>query len=388
MYNFDEVIERRNTNCDKWDKAPEGVIPMSIADMDFALAPFLRDHVTKAFANNPVLGYGNYDAESDCINKAVRAWQKERYNVDVPAESVSFAIGVVPAMVMAIEAFTKEGDAILINQPVYPPFADVVVNNNRDLIVNNLIEVDGRYEVDFHQFEADITSNNVKLYFLCNPHNPGGRVWTETELCKIGLICKRHNVLVFSDEIWRDIVFAPAKFTSFLAVDPSHADFSIVASAATKTFNIAASKTSFTIIPNPKLNAIYLKKRSATKLYEINILNALSDLTRVAYEEGADYLDELVKYLQANRDFAIRFFKDFLPHVKVQVPEGTYLMWLDFSYYKIDDKALQSRLSEEARVMLNPGPTFGKVGANHARLNFACPRSVLEEALHRLKEAF
>ena len=385
MYNFDEIIDRRNTKSAKWDRVDSEQIPMWIADMDFKAPDFIIDYFKVKFHNTLNFGYSDFRGMKDELTLAVDSWQRERYGITVPLESISFTTGVVPTISFVINAFTNVNDAVIINQPAYPPFIDCIVNNSRKMVVSNLKNVSGRYEFDFEDIEEKIKINNVKLYILCNPHNPSGRVWGSDELKRIGCICKQYGVIVLSDEIWRDIVFHEHHFTSFLAADRNHANITIMASSATKTFNLVGTKTAFVVIPDEKLREQYLKARTAAKLEEIDILNITSYATAIAFVNGEQYVKELNLYLETNRDFICKYIENYIPVIKVVHPESTYLIWLDFRGNNLADCEIERVLRDEAKVVLSPGISFGKTGSGFMRLNFATPRSVLTIALEQMK---
>ncbi|EIF40601.1 MalY/PatB family protein, partial [Streptococcus sp. SK140] len=293
--------------------------------------------------------------------------------------------GVVPAISTAIQAFTKEGQAVLINTPVYPPFARSIKLNNRRLITNSLVEKDGLFEIDFDQLEKDFVEEDVKLYVLCNPHNPGGRVWEKEVLEKIGQLCQKHGVLLVSDEIHQDLALFGNKHQSFNTVNEDFKEFSLILSSATKTFNIAGTKNSYAIIENPKLRLAFQKRQLANNQHEISGLGYLA--TETAYRYGEDWLTELKELIEKHINYVVDVFgKE--TKIKVMKPQGTYLIWLDFSAYDICDEELRSLLRDEAKVILNRGLDFGEEGALHARLNVAMPTSVLEEVCQRIIATF
>ena len=295
-----------------------------------------------------------------------------------------FIEGVVPAISTAIQAFTKEGDAVLINTPVYPPFARSVKLNNRRLITNSLIEQDGLFQVDFEQLEQDIVDNEVKIYVLCNPHNPGGRVWEEDVLDKIGRLCQKYGVLVVSDEIHQDLTLFGHKHQSFNTISPDFKDFSLILASATKTFNIAGTKNSYAVIENPSLRQKFQKRQLANNQHEISGLGFLA--TEAAYRHGKPWLTELKVVLEENIDFVVDYFAKEAPRLRVMKPQGTYLVWLDFSDYGLTDDQLFHLLREEAKVVLNRGSDFGQEGKGHARLNTAAPKTMIKEICRRIAE--
>ena len=292
---------------------------------------------------------------------------------------------MVPAISTAIQAFTKEGEAVLINTPVYPPFARSIKLNNRRLITNSLVEKDGLFEIDFDQLEKDFVEEDVKLYVLCNPHNPGGRVWEKEVLEKIGQLCQKHGVLLVSDEIHQDLALFGHKHQSFNTVNEAFKEFSLILSSATKTFNIAGTKNSYAIIENPKLRVAFQKRQLANNQHEISGLGYLA--TETAYRYGEDWLAELKELIEKHIIYVVDLFgKE--TKIKVMKPQGTYLIWLDFSTYDISDEELRRLLRDEAKVILNRGLDFGEEGALHARLNVAMPTSILEQVCQRIIATF
>lgn len=274
---------------------------------------------------------------------------------------------------------------MLINTPVYPPFARSINLNNRKLVTNSLVEKDGLFEIDFEQLEKDLVENTVKLYLLCNPHNPGGRVWEKEVLEKIGQLCQKYGVLLVSDEIHQDLTLFGHKHHSFNTVNPAFKDFSLILSSATKTFNIAGTKNSYVVIENPKLKMAFQKRQLANNQHEISGLGYLA--TETAYRYGMDWLGELKELIEKHINYVVDVFgKE--TKIKVMKPQGTYLIWLDFSDYDISDEELRKLLRDEAKVILNRGLDFGEEGTLHARLNVAMPTSVLEEVCQRIISTF
>ncbi len=286
---------------------------------------------------------------------------------------------------MAIQSLTEVGDAVLINTPVYPPFARTVKLNNRQLVTNSLVDVDGVFRIDFDQLEKDIVENQVKLYIFCNPHNPGGRVWTREEVLAIGRLCQKHGVILVSDEIHQDLTLYGHKHYSFNTVDESFKEFSIILSSATKTFNIAGTKNSFAIIENPSIRKTFAKRQLINNQHEIPTIGLLT--TEAAFTYGDEWLKELKVILERNIDFVEEYLATHT-RIKVMKPQGTYLIWLDFSAYELEHAELFDILHCKAKLILNDGLTFGKEGKYHARLNVAAPFNMIEEACQRLGKVF
>ena len=382
-YDFTTLPNRFGHHTYKWKEAEADreVLPAWIADMDFEVLPEIRQTVHD-YAEQLVYGY---TYASDGLIEAVQNWEEKQHGYRFDKDALVFIEGVVPAISTAIQAFTKEGEAVLINTPVYPPFARSIKLNNRRLITNSLVEKDGLFEIDFDQLEKDFVEEEVKLYVLCNPHNPGGRVWEKEVLEKIGQLCQKHGVLLVSDEIHQDLALFGHKHQSFNTVNKDFKEFSLILSSATKTFNIAGTKNSYAIIENPKLRLAFQKRQLANNQHEISGLGYLA--TEAAYRYGEDWLTELKELIEKHIDYVVDVFgKE--TKIKVMKPQGTYLIWLDFSAYDISDEELRKLLRDEAKVILNRGLDFGEEGALHARLNVAMPTSVLEEVCQRIITTF
>ena len=382
-YDFTTLPNRFGHHTYKWKEAETDreVLPAWIADMDFEVLPEIRQTVHD-YAEQLVYGY---TYASDGLIEAVQNWEEKQHGYRFDKDALVFIEGVVPAISTAIQAFTKEGEAVLINTPVYPPFARSIKLNNRRLITNSLVEKDGLFEIDFEQLEKDFVEEEVKLYVLCNPHNPGGRVWEKEVLEKIGQLCQQHGVLLVSDEIHQDVALFGNKHQSFNTVNEAFKEFSLILSSATKTFNIAGTKNSYAIIENPKLRVAFQKRQLANNQHEISGLGYLA--TETAYRYGEDWLAELKELIEKHILYVVDLFgKE--TKIKVMKPQGTYLIWLDFSAYDISDEELRKVLRDEAKVILNRGLDFGEEGALHARLNVAMPTSVLEEVCQRIIATF
>lgn len=382
-YDFTTLPNRFGHHTYKWKEAETDreVLPAWIADMDFEVLPEIRQTVHD-YAEQLVYGY---TYASDGLIEAVQNWEEKQHGYRFDKDALVFIEGVVPAISTAIQAFTKEGEAVLINTPVYPPFARSIKLNNRRLITNSLVEKDGLFEIDFDQLEKDFVEEDVKLYVLCNPHNPGGRVWDKEVLEKIGQLCQKHGVLLVSDEIHQDLALFGHKHQSFNTVNEAFKEFSLILSSATKTFNIAGTKNSYAIIENSKLRLAFQKRQLANNQHEISGLGYLA--TETAYRYGEDWLTELKELIEKHINYVVDVFgKE--TKIKVMKPQGTYLIWLDFSAYDISDEELRSLLRDEAKVILNRGLDFGEEGALHARLNVAMPTSILEEVCQRIISTF
>ncbi|MFS1663084.1 MalY/PatB family protein [Streptococcus sp. zg-JUN1979] len=382
-YDFTTLPERFSTNAIKWQEVREDkdLLAMWIADMDFPVFPEMSEALAE-YAKTSVFGY---DAPKESLYQAILEWEKREHDYVFDKEALVFVQGVVPAISLAIQAFTKEGETVLINTPVYPPFARSVKLNKRQLLSHPLIEQNGHFELDFEQLEKDIVAHQVKLYILCNPHNPGGRVWTKAELEKIGQLCQKYGVILVSDEIHQDLTLFSHKHHTINTVDEAFKDFSVVLTSATKTFNIAGTKNSFAIIENETLKKAFTHQQLVNNQHEIATIGYVA--TEAAYREGRSWLNALKQVLEDN----ITYVVDTLAketQIKVMKPEATYLIWLDFSAYHLSHEELAYKLRHEAKLLLNDGLTFGREGEKHFRLNAAAPKAIIREAVKRLCQVF
>lgn len=385
-YNFDEIIDRRNTDCLKYDFAvergkPEDVLPLWVADMDFRTAPGI---IGQAVADASLGIYGYTESKDDYFH-AIASWYQNYFDWKVEKKWLVKTPGIVFAIGIAIQALTKEGDAVMIQQPVYYPFSEVIKDNNRTLVNNALVLKDGHYEIDFEDFEDKIIQNNVKLFVLCSPHNPVGRVWTADELRRMGEICLRHDVKVISDEIHSDFVYEGRKHYVFTTVDSAFEDISIICTAPSKTFNLAGLQISNIFIPNVQIRKAFLRQMSAVGYSQVNMIGLHA--CRAAYETGREWLEELKVYLKGNLDYARAYLEENLPQINLIEPEGTYLIWLDCRALGLPEEKLEHLIVHEAKLWLDSGAIFGEVGEGFERINIACPRAVLKEALERLHRA-
>lgn len=385
-YNFDEIIDRRGTDCIKYDALPQffgadGLLPVWVADMDFRTPDFVMNAVRKRLEHE-ILGY---TFRGDSYHEAIQGWLKRRHNWEVRREWISFSPGVVSALTMAVMAFTQPGEKVVVQPPVYFPFYESVRGSKRRIVENPLKLVDGRYCFDLEDLEQKI-DDQTKMLLLCSPHNPGGMVWSRTELEALYDVCASRNVLVVSDEIHADLLYPGQVHTPFAAVSEKAAQNSIVCMAPSKTFNLAGLSTSFVVIPNPELMKEYERLLRTLHVNMGNIPGAVA--LEAAYTSGDDWLNQLMEYVEGNYRFLENFFLENLPEVKVMKPEATFLVWLDFRAYGMKDKELNRFIVEKARVGLNNGGRFGTGGDGFMRINLGCPRSVLAEALTRLKNAF
>ena len=384
-YNFDEVIDRRGSDSLKleallprWGR--EDLIPMWVADMDFRTPPFIIDSVKKRIECE-IFGYTE---KPNTWYQSIINWQKKRHQLAITKEMISFIPGVVPAIVMAIEAFTKVGEQVLIQPPVYYPFAAAICNTGRKVITNPLLLGNLQYYIDFDDFEKKVKT--CKLFIFCNPHNPGGRVWSKEELEKLAAICLKYQVLMISDEIHADLTLPSYKHISLASLSEEIAMNTVTFSSASKTFNMAGLASAYAIIPNPQVRQKFLDKTVGYMLTDGNIF--AFQTTVAAYEQGEEWLNQLLAYVQGNIDFLTQYIDQYLPKVKYLVPQASYLVFLDFRALGLSQKELVSFCTNKAHLALADGSVFGEEGKGFMRINLASPRSIIEKALEQLKEAF
>lgn len=383
QYDFTTLPNRLGQNTVKWhnsEKDPD-LLQMWVADMDFLPLPAVKDALT-AYTQTHVFGYA---LASDSLFQSIIDWEQKEHGYAVTKEDILLIEGVVPAISTAIQALTNEGDAVLINTPVYPPFARTVRLNHRKLVTNSLVENNGHFEIDFEELEKQFAAENVKLYIFCSPHNPGGRVWTKEELKKIGHLCQEYGVLLISDEIHQDLALFGHQHHSFNTVSPDFKDFTLVLSSATKTFNIAGTKNSFVLIENPLIRKKFQNRQLANNQHEVPAIGLIA--TEAALTKGKAWLEEVKTVLEENIDYTVQYLTK-NTNIRVMKPEGTYLIWLDFSAYGLTNEEVQEKLTKEAKVVLNDGSTFGREGNCHARFNTAAPFKTVQEACHRIARVF
>jgi len=381
-YDFNTVIDRWGTDCEKWDNLGEvfgrdDLLPMWVADMDFPSPPQVVEALVRR-AKHPVYGY---TYRSDAFYEAFIGWLAQRHGWNVNRDWLSDAPGVIPGIVLCVEAFTEPGDQILIQTPVYRPFFQVVQRTGRQLVESPLVLDTGRYVMDFTDVRAKF-AQGVKMMILCSPHNPVGRVWTENELRCLGELCLEYNVKIVVDEIWSDLVFRPHKHYSLAALSPQLAAQTITCMAPSKTFNIAGLNTAVIIIPNAQWKQQYDSAIRRAHLSSGNVFGITA--FTAAYTNGAEWLDQLLQVLQQNRDLAVAELNDYFG-TQVYPPEGTYLLWLDFRSICPDPELLMHALINYGKVGLSNGLAFGNNGRGFFRLNFGCPQTVLMDGLTRIK---
>lgn len=385
-FDFDTVVERRGTNCLKYDFAcergkDEGVLPLWVADMDFQTAPVILERLEHTVRH----GIFGYSEGKDGYFQAVSGWYSKHFGWEVKQKWLVKTPGVVFALAAAVRAFTKEGESVLLQQPVYYPFSEVITDNNRKLVNNPLKLINGHYEIDFEDFETKIIENQVKLFLLCSPHNPVGRVWKEWELRKIGDICLKHGVLVVSDEIHSDFTWQDNKHRIFASLAPDYADMTITCTAPSKTFNLAGLQISNIFIQNRKLREAFCHQIAAAGYSQVNTMGLAA--CQAAYEGGEEWLQEVKKYIWENFLFLKEYLDKKLPKIHAIVPEGTYLIWLDFRELGLSETEREDLIVKKAHLWLDSGAMFGVDGEGFERINIACPRSILQQALRQLEDA-
>lgn len=384
---FDKIKDRTGTNAIKYDLAevrnkPKDAISLWVADMDFPSAPCVQ----KAIAEKAAHGIFGYSRPDSRYYAALKKWFKERHSYEIQDEWVVNTPGVCFALATAIKAFTVEGESVLVQKPVYYPFFNMIKNLGRKVVNSPLDLKNGHYEINFQDFEEKIVSENVKMFILCSPHNPGGSVWKKQELSRISEICLEHNVLVVSDEIHSDITFEGHTHTVYGTISQAAAENSIICTAPSKSFNLAGLQFSNIIIPNARLRVDFLRELDKTGYDEPSLMGIVA--ATAAYSEGAEWFEEAKSYIWKNIVFAKNYIEENCPKIKVIVPEGTYLLWLDFSGFDLTDKEINERILNKAKVWLDSGSMFGKEGEKFQRINCATPRAILKEALERICAQF
>ncbi|MEJ6553240.1 pyridoxal phosphate-dependent aminotransferase [Psychrobacter pacificensis] len=380
LYNFDEVIDRRGTGSLKWHYSDD-TIPLWVADMDFKAAPPILNAIEQAVQHG-ILGYTK---PTEALYDAIIEWHGSRYELPLAKENILFSPGVVPSLALMMNVFTEVGDAVLVNDPVYTPFMSKVEQNGRTLITSSLQESEGKYHLNLADIEAKIIDHDVKLYLVCNPHNPGGRVWMREELEALLTICKKHDVAIVSDEIHQDLTLREHSFTPFLTLAQGYEHKVVSLTSMTKTFNIAGIKGSLIFSKDAALIEKIDAQQHLNDEYELNMFAYAA--MHSAYRDGGEWLAQLLAYIEDNIEFTLQFFAEHLPNIKVMRPEVSYLIWLDCSAYSQDDEQLYDIL-RAAKVELSAGYKYGSEGHSKMRINVACPRMLLEAGLARMVVAF
>ena len=381
---FDTIHDRKGTDCLKYDFAkrrglPEDVLPLWVADMDFLTSSYVEDAVIER-TKQAIFGYT--ETQEDYF-AAVAGWMKRHHNWEIKPDWMIKTPGVVFALAMAVKAYTKENDAVLIQQPVYYPFSEVIRDNGRVVVSSDLyLGEDMRYHIDFVDFEEKIIKHDIRLFLLCNPHNPSGRVFTEEELTRLGDICLKHGVTVVSDEIHNDFVFSGTHHV-FASVKKEYEDICVICTSPSKTFNLAGMLVSNIFIPNAKLRVGFKHEVDAAGISQLGTLGLVA--VEAAYTKGDEWYQNMLEYIRGNIAYVKRYAKENLPGVKVIEGEGTYLIWMDFRGTGIDAGELDRRIIHEAKLWLDSGKIFGDPGKGFQRINVAAPRSVVEECLRRIR---
>lgn len=385
IYNFDTIINREQTQCVKYDLrsmffGTEDVLPMWVADMDFATPDFVLNAIRQR-TEHPVLGYS---FRGDSYHQSLISWLKRRHRWQVEKEWIAFSPGIVPALNFCTLAFTRRRDKVIVQPPVYFPFFDAVTKHGRKLLYNPLVLKNGRYEMDFGNLEEHCKSG-AKMLLLCNPHNPGGSAWRREDLEKLASICLKYNVLMVSDEIHSDLVNPGHSHTVLAGISPETAAATITLTAPSKTFNLAGMATASVIISNESLMRKYKKVVEALHVDLGNLFGNVA--AEAAYTHGDEWLDQLLHYIHGNINYLSDFCKEHIKNIKVISPEATYMAWLDFRETGLSGDALRDFMIKTAGLGLNEGRQFGPGGDGFMRINLACPRSVLQHALENLKKA-
>lgn len=381
---FDRIIDRKNTRCLKYDFAvkrgmPEDVLPLWVADMDFETSSYIEDALTERVKEG-IFGYS--DVQTPYF-EIIRDWMIRHHDWEPQEKWLIKTPGVVFALAMAVKAYTDPGDKVLLQQPVYYPFSEVITDNGREVVSNDLVLTeDGTYKIDFADFEQKIIANGIKLFLLCSPHNPVGRVWTKEELEKIGDICVKHGVTVVSDEIHNDFIWE-GKHTVFAGIKKEFEDISVTCTSPSKTFNLASMLISNIFIPNQVLRRKFRKEMDRAGISQLSVLGLVA--TEAAYAHGDEWYAAMKNYVRDNIAFARAYVEENLPGVRMIDTQGTYLIWLDFRQTGLTVEQLDHKIIYEAGLWLDSGKIFGKTGEGFERINVACPRAVLQEALDRIR---
>ena len=385
-YDFSQVIERNNTLSIKYDfakerKKPSGLLSLWVADMDFPVAQEIKDALIER-CNHGIFGYSEVKTP---YYEVIAKWYQEKFNWSTKKQWLVKTPGVVAAIANAIRAFTNIGDAVLIQKPVYYPFFLTIEDNQRKVVNNSLVYKNGRYEMDFVDFEEKIISHKVKLFVLCSPHNPVGRVWNKEELLKIGDICLKHKVIVVADEIHADFVYQGHQHQVFANLKTDYQEITVTCTAPSKTFNIAGLQVSNIFIANENLRKKFKQELKKTANADINVMGLIA--CQAAYSQGEDWLRQVKIYIAENLEYVKTFLRDNLPQVKLVEPEGTYLLWLDFRELNLTEEELEDLIINKAKLWLDGGTMFCTEGVGFQRINIACPQKILIQAFTQLKEA-
>ncbi|MHA2006173.1 MAG: MalY/PatB family protein [Promethearchaeota archaeon] len=388
-FDFDKVIDRTKSNSSKWNKkvlekgfGDPDLLPLWVADMDFkAPQPIINKLVQTA-----EYGIYGYSIIPSSFFESVLSWFKRRYGWDIDKKWLTHTPGVIPALKVAVNAFCNPGDKVLVQNPVYYPFYPVIENNGRRVLLNPLKLSNSRYTMDFEDLENKVKDPRAKMIILCNPHNPIGRVWTKEELKQLGEICIKNDILVISDDVHCDLILPGKKYTNFATINDEFAQNSVICTSTSKTFNLAGLKISNIVIPNQKIRQAFINTQANHGVGGPNLLAVAAMETAYKDQICERWLDALLQYLRGNLDFLKSFIKENLPQIKIIDLEGTYLVWLDFRELGLESKELEKLMRGKAKLALDEGYIFGQGGEGFERINIACPRSTLEEALNRISK--
>ncbi len=384
-YNFDEIIDRHNTGAIKIEKCKalfgtDDLIPLWVADMDFRTPEFITNSIIQRL-EHPILGY---TTACEDYYQSVLNWIEHLHHWKVERQWLGFLPGIVPGLAFSVNAFTQPNDEIIVQPPVYPPFLNVPTKNDRKVVYNPLKEINGRFEMDFDDLERKITGR-TRLFILCNPHNPGGRAWDKDTLIQLAEICYKHGILVVSDEIHSDMALPGNRHTPFATASELAEQNSITYMAPSKTFNMAGLISSSYIIPNKDIRKKFSEYLENSELANGNIFAYFA--ARAAYQNGTEWLKQMIDYIQGNMEYVVDFLHQHVPQIKPMIPQASFLIWLDCSGMNMNSNEIQDFMVKKAKLGLNKGITFGPGGERHLRLNIGCPRSVLIEAMSLLKKA-
>lgn len=386
IYDFHKKIDRQHTASVKWGLnhaifGTNDVLPMWVADMDFQPP----EEVTNALKNRLDHGIYGYTYVPDHVSQAVQSWVNKRHNWEIHPSWLLYSPGVVPSIGIAIQALTAPGDKVMLQSPVYTPFFNMIEKNERIVVNSPLILKDNRYEIDFEDFEEKL-KEGVKLFILCNPHNPSGRAWNATELTKMAELCIQYNCYILSDEIHSDLMYKPNKHVPIASLDEKFTDHVITCIAPSKTFNLAGLQASAVIIANKELRDLFQNIQNKLGFFSLNTFGIIG--MEAAYTHGEVWLEELLMYLRENVEIATNFIEKELPTLSVMEPDGTYLLWLDCRKLGLSDEELKEQLIKKGKLALEPGPKYGPGGEGFVRMNIGCTRETLMDGLERLKKAF
>lgn len=384
-YDFDRVLDRTNTHSYKWDQAEKlfgskDILPLWVADMDFESPPAVKE----ALVHRAEQGIYGYSISSESYIESIQSWFESRHDWNIPSQWISQSPGIVTTLSLAVDLFSEPGAEVILQSPVYYPFYDVIKLNGRKVADNPLVIRNGRYEMDYEQLEG-LMKNGAKLLLLCSPHNPGGRVWEREELLRLGELCLQYGVTVVSDEIHCDLALHGHRHIPFASLSKEISDITLMALAPTKTFNLPGIHSSFIVASNPELKRKFEARIKTLSLHMASYF--AQDAVEAAYRKGGEWLDELIAYLNANIEYAVDYLAQHLPQVKPMKPEATYLLWVDCRSLGLDGAGLKKLMYRQAGVAFNEGSVYGSAGEGYLRINVACPRSILKEALERFCKA-